>query len=56
MKLHVRKRRVKKRYTHTVHKFLFIPLIFRGKFFWLKRVIIEKSFNGYKLTIIGVNE
>jgi len=42
------------RYTHTVHKFLFIPLFFRGKFYWLKTVSIEKSFNGHKLIIIGV--
>jgi hypothetical protein len=43
------------KHTYSVKKFLLLPLIFRGKFYWLKTVNIEKAYNGYKFLIVSVN-
>jgi len=51
-----KKRSFKKRHTHIVNKFLFLPIIFRGKLYWLESVKLVKAFNGQKTTIIGVDK
>ncbi|CAL2079008.1 hypothetical protein [Tenacibaculum sp. 190524A02b] len=35
-------------------KFLLLPIIHKGEFYWLKKVKLEKAFNGYKMMIIGI--
>lgn len=35
-------------------RFLFFPIIYRGKLYWLENVIVKKSFNGRKKQITNV--
>ncbi len=34
--------------------FLILPLLHKGKLFWLSKVRLEKAFNGHKMKIIKV--
>ncbi|WP_348718599.1 hypothetical protein [Tenacibaculum sp. 190130A14a] len=49
---HLSKRRFKVR--ENIQKFLFLPIIHRGKLHWFTDVLIEKSFNGHKMKIINI--
>ena len=37
-------------------KFTFLPIIYRGNFFWLSKVKIERSFNGISMRIINIQK
>lgn len=37
-------------------KFLFFPIIHRGRLHWLENVKLEKAFNGYKMMIINIQK
>nr|WP_299033269.1 hypothetical protein [uncultured Tenacibaculum sp.] len=47
MKLKLKKRTTRVRRNKKV-KFLFLPIIHQGYFYWLEKVEITKNFNGYK--------
>ena len=40
----------------TVKKFLFLPIVYRGKFHWLSSVKLEKGFNGDRMVIIDLEK
>ena len=42
--------------TRTTNEFLYLPIVHRGEFHWLSSVKLERSFNGYKSVIIGVEK
>ncbi|CAL2064857.1 hypothetical protein [Tenacibaculum sp. 190524A05c] len=37
-------------------KFLFLPIVHRGRLHWLSNVKLEKAFNGYKMMIINIQK
>ncbi len=39
---------------YCIKKFLFFPIIYRGKFHWLKFVKLEKGYNGKTMQIINL--
>ena len=47
-----RKPRVRKE----VRKFAFFPIIHQGSLFWLSKVKIEKSFNGFGMQTINIQK
>lgn len=50
--------RRKKRYSvkKVKKKFLLFPILYKGSFFWLSKVEIEKSFNGITMQIINIKK
>ena len=44
----------RKKVKNKISRFLIFPLIFKGQFFWLERVIIKRNFNGRNLQITDV--
>mgnify|MGYP001791336868 CR=1 FL=1 len=37
-----------------IRKFAYLPIVYRGSFFWLSKIRIEKSFNGMSMRIINI--
>lgn len=50
------KKRRRSRGSKMKETFLFLPIFHKGKFHWLSKVKLEKAFNGYKMTIIGIEK
>lgn len=38
----------------TKTKFLYLPLFYRNKMYWLSRVTITKNFNGYRYLVTNI--
>lgn len=54
MILKTRRRRYKER--KVIKKFLFLPIIYQGNFFWMLNVRIEKGYNGLSTRIINIQK
>jgi len=44
------------RVRESIEKFLFMPIIYKGKLHWLSQVKLEKAFNGHKMAIINIQK
>ncbi|WP_159439386.1 hypothetical protein [Tenacibaculum agarivorans] len=40
----------------TINTFLFLPIMYKGRFHWLYQAKLERAFNGYKMMIIDVQK
>lgn len=38
----------------TKTKFLFLPLLYRNKVYWLRKATITRNYNGYKYLITNI--
>ncbi|CAM1344601.1 hypothetical protein [Tenacibaculum amylolyticum] len=50
------KARKKFRVRESIEKFLFLPIVYRGRLHWLSQVKLERAFNGYKMIIINIQK
>ena len=40
----------------TVKTFLYLPILYKGKFHWLSQVKLERAYNGYRMMIIDIQK
>ncbi len=52
----IKKRNKRYKVKNVKRKFLVLPILYKGSFFWLSKVEIEKSFNGISMQIINIKK